>query len=135
LWMWCQKVQPLTQRRTSTPSTSSRNVSSEFGLARIQQICCSSMTVHTLTQALEPGNTSPKCVWLRCPDLALSDFHLFGSLNDALCGTHFEDDKSVIEAVRKWLHRHDKSWYRQGIHALIPCWGKAVQADGDYVEK
>jgi hypothetical protein len=68
------------------------------------------------------------------PDLAPSDFHLFGSLKDALCGTHFEDDNSVIEAVRKWLHMHDKSWYRPGIHALVPCWCKVVQVDGDYVE-
>jgi hypothetical protein len=52
-----------------------------------------------------------------------------------LRGTHFEDDNSVIEAVRKWLCRQDKSWYRQGIHALVPRWRKAVQVDGDYVEK
>jgi hypothetical protein len=63
------------------------------------------------------------------------DFHLFGFLKDALRETHFEDDNNVIEAVRKWLHRQDKSWYQQGIHALVPCWRKAVQVDGDYVEK
>ena len=34
------------------------------------------------------------------PDLAPSDFHLLGPLKDALCGTRFEDDKSVIRAVR-----------------------------------
>jgi histone-lysine N-methyltransferase SETMAR len=68
-------------------------------------------------------------------DLALSDFHLFGSLKDALHGTRFEDDNRVIEAVRKWLRRQDKSWYQQGIHALVPCWRKAVQVDGDNVEK
>jgi hypothetical protein len=68
------------------------------------------------------------------PDLAPSDFHLFGSLTDALRGTHFEDDNSVIEAVRKLLRRWDKSWYREGIHALVPRWRKAVQVDGDYVE-
>jgi histone-lysine N-methyltransferase SETMAR len=33
------------------------------------------------------------------PDLAPSDFHVFGSLRDALRGTHFEDDNSVIEAM------------------------------------
>jgi hypothetical protein len=43
------------------------------------------------------------------PDLALSDFHPFGSLKNALRGTHFEDYNSVIEAVRKWLCRQDKS--------------------------
>jgi hypothetical protein len=40
-----------------------------------------------------------------------------------------------IEAVRNWLRMQDKSWYRQGIHALVPHWRKAVQVDGDYVEK
>jgi histone-lysine N-methyltransferase SETMAR len=65
------------------------------------------------------------------PDLAPSDVHLFGSLKDALRGTHFEGDNSVIEAVRKWLHRQDKSWYRQGIHTLVPHWRKAIQVGGD----
>jgi histone-lysine N-methyltransferase SETMAR len=69
------------------------------------------------------------------PDVAPLDFHLFGSLKDALCGTHFEDDNSVTEAARKWLHRQEKSWYRQGIHAQVPCWHKVIQVDGDYVEK
>jgi histone-lysine N-methyltransferase SETMAR len=69
------------------------------------------------------------------PDLTPSDFHFFGSLKDALRGTHIEDDNSVIEAARKWLPRQHKSWYRQGIHALVPRWCKAVQVDGDYVEK
>jgi transposase len=70
------------------------------------------------------------------PDLAPSDLHLFGSLKDALRGTHFEDDEQrVIEAVRKWLGGQDKSWYQQRIYALVPRWRKAVQIDGDYVEK
>jgi hypothetical protein len=29
----------------------------------------------------------------------------------------------------------DKSWYRQGIHALVPRCHKAIQVDGEYVEK
>jgi histone-lysine N-methyltransferase SETMAR len=65
------------------------------------------------------------------PDLALSDFHLTGSLKDALRGTRFEDDNSVNEAVWEWLRRQDKSWYWQGIHALVPRWHKAVQVHGD----
>jgi histone-lysine N-methyltransferase SETMAR len=65
------------------------------------------------------------------PDLALSDFHLFGSPKDALRGTHFEYDNSVIEVLRKWLCRQDKTWYPQGIHALVPRWRKAVEVDGD----
>jgi histone-lysine N-methyltransferase SETMAR len=69
------------------------------------------------------------------PNLAPPDFQLFGSVKDALRGTHFEDDNSVIKEVRKWLRRQYKSWYRQGIYALVPRWRKAVQIDGDYVEK
>jgi len=49
------------------------------------------------------------CEWLvgmcsphipHSPDMAPSDFHLFGTLKDALRGTRFEDDESVIRAVR-----------------------------------
>jgi hypothetical protein len=52
-----------------------------------------------------------------------------------LLGTHFEDDNSVIETVRKWLRRQAKSWNRQGMRALVLRWRKAVQIDGDYVKK
>lgn len=34
------------------------------------------------------------------PDLAPSDFHLFGPLKDGLRGRHFDDDESVIQAVK-----------------------------------
>ena len=60
------------------------------------------------------------------PDLAPSDFHLFGPLKDALRGSKFEDDKSVIPAVRTWLRELERSWYREGIHALASRWRKAV---------
>jgi len=69
------------------------------------------------------------------PDLAPSDFHLFGPLKDALLGTRFEDDKSVICAVRTWLRQQEMSWYREGMHALVSYWHKTVDIDGDYVEK
>jgi hypothetical protein len=29
----------------------------------------------------------------------------------------------------------DKEWYRQGIHTLVSGWRKAVEVDGDFVEK
>ena len=69
------------------------------------------------------------------PALAPSDFHLFGPLKDALRGTRFEDDKSVIHAVRTWLREQETSWYREGLHALVLRWHKAVDVHGDYVEK
>ena len=69
------------------------------------------------------------------PDLAPSDFHLFGPLKDALRGTRFEDDESVICAVRTWLREQETCWYSEGMHALVSCWRKAVDVYGDYVEK
>jgi histone-lysine N-methyltransferase SETMAR len=68
-------------------------------------------------------------------DLAASDFHLFEPLKDALRGTRFEDDESVIRAVRTWLREQETSWYREGTHALVLYWRKAIDLDGDYVEK
>jgi hypothetical protein len=67
--------------------------------------------------------------------LTPSDVHLLGPLKDALCGTSFEDDDSVIRAVRSWLREQETSWYREGMHALVSRWRKAVDVDGDYVEK
>jgi hypothetical protein len=62
-------------------------------------------------------------------------FHLFGPLKDALRGTRFEDDDSVIHAVRTWLFEQQTSWYREGMYALVSRWRRAVDVDGDYVEK
>ena len=69
------------------------------------------------------------------PDLAPSDFHLFGPLKDALRWTRFDDDESVIRAVRTWLREQETSWYREGMHTLVSRWRKAVDVDADYVEK
>ena len=43
------------------------------------------------------------------PELAPSDFHLLGPLQDALRGTRFEDDESVIRAVSTWLREQETS--------------------------
>jgi hypothetical protein len=37
------------------------------------------------------------------PDLAPSDYHLFGPLKDALRGRHFASDEDVKEVVHAWL--------------------------------
>jgi hypothetical protein len=46
-----------------------------------------------------------------------------------------EDDESMIRAVRTWLREQETSWYREGMHALVSRWHKAVDLDGDNVEK
>ena len=78
-----------------------------------------------LTQVYEPRRQSPNLAGLcsplppYSPDLAPSDFHLFGPLKDALRGTRFDDDESVIRAMRTWLREQETSWYREGMHALV----------------
>jgi hypothetical protein len=47
----------------------------------------------------------------------------------------FEDDNSVIRAVRTWLPEQETSWYRESMHALLSRWCKAVDVNGDNVEK
>jgi hypothetical protein len=37
--------------------------------------------------------------------------------------------------VRIWLREQETNWYREGMHALVSRWRKAVDVDGDYVEK
>jgi hypothetical protein len=46
------------------------------------------------------------------PDLAPSDYQLFGSLKDHLRGHHYENDETVQEAVRSWLLRAGTDFYR-----------------------
>ena len=46
-----------------------------------------------------------------------------------------EDDESVMRAVSTWLREQEASWYSEGMHALVSRWLKAVDIDGEYVEK
>jgi len=54
---------------------------------------------------------------------------IFLGLKYTLRGTKFEDDESVIRAVRTWLREQETSWYREGMHALVSRCRKAVDVD------
>ena len=64
------------------------------------------------------------------PSVAQNDDNL-----TAMRETKFEDNESVICAVRTCLREQETSWYREGMHALVSRWRKAVDVDRDYVEK
>ena len=68
------------------------------------------------------------------PDLAPSDFHLFGPLKENLRARHFSSDEEVKNAVR-WLKTQPVEFYNEGICALVKRWEKAVRKTGDYIEK
>ena len=69
------------------------------------------------------------------PDLAPSDFHLFGPLKRHLAGQRFEDDDDLIEEVTSWLRSLDEKFLRDGIYSRVQRWKKCLDLHGDYVEK
>ena len=52
------------------------------------------------------------------PDLAPSDFHLFGALKEFMRGTKFESDNEVKSVVSDWLRYRPKDFYAEGIREL-----------------
>ena len=69
------------------------------------------------------------------PDLAPSDYHLFGPLKRELAGKRFDDDEELVDHVRKWLQNLDGSFFREGIYSMVWRWQKCVDRLGCYVEK
>jgi len=69
------------------------------------------------------------------PDLASSDFHVFGPLKEAMEGKSFRSDKEVQQAVYEWLRSQPKDFFSRVIHALPKRWNTCMVHNGDYVEK
>jgi transposase len=69
------------------------------------------------------------------PDLAPSDFHLFGPLKKHLGGRRFTTDSEVQQAVMSWLQDFDTYFFYAGIDALVYRSDKCFGKYGDYVEK
>ncbi|GFN80857.1 histone-lysine N-methyltransferase SETMAR [Plakobranchus ocellatus] len=69
------------------------------------------------------------------PDLAPSDFHLFGPLKRHLGGMAFETEDDLISELRNWFDNLDVDFFRVGINSLLSRWQKCIDLNGDYVEK
>jgi len=69
------------------------------------------------------------------PDLAPSDFHLFGPMKEHLRRHKFADDDKIMEAVQSWLKAMPKSFFLDGICKPVDRCTKCVAKQGDYVEK
>jgi hypothetical protein len=52
------------------------------------------------------------------PDLAPSDFHLFGPLKH-LSAEHFPDDEAVERDVTAWFRQQPKEFYATGFQGLV----------------
>jgi histone-lysine N-methyltransferase SETMAR len=68
------------------------------------------------------------------PDLAPSDFHLFGPLKESLQGRKFILDDDVQLAVHQWLRGQPQELFFSGIQALVSHWCKCIELQGNYVE-
>ena len=69
------------------------------------------------------------------PDLAPSDFHLFGPMKKHLGGRRFASDEEVECEVKLWFRKQSPDFYAMGIGSLIPRWDKCINVGGNYVEK
>ncbi|GFN80599.1 histone-lysine N-methyltransferase SETMAR [Plakobranchus ocellatus] len=69
------------------------------------------------------------------PDLAPSDFHLFGPWKRHLGGMAFDTEDDLISELRNWFDNLDVDFFRVGINSLLSRWQKCIDLHGDYVEK
>jgi histone-lysine N-methyltransferase SETMAR len=69
------------------------------------------------------------------PDLAPSDFHLFGRLKKHFGGKCFGDDEEAETEVQKWLRQQSKDFCSAGFVALVKRWDKCNNVGGGYVKR
>lgn len=69
------------------------------------------------------------------PDLAPSDYHLFGPLKQHLGGMKFETDEELKNEVDRFFKNQSVQFFEQGIFNLKKRWEKCIEVGGDYVEK
>ena len=68
------------------------------------------------------------------PDLAPSDYFLFGSLKNFLAGNRFSSEEEVIYAVNDYFRTKTSDYFSAGIKALPDRWIRCIELLGDYVE-
>jgi len=73
---------------------------------------------HQTTQKIAETDWEVFAHPLYSQDLASSDFHLFGPLQESLGGITFENDDAV-KHVMKFLHSTDKDFYAAGFTQLV----------------
>jgi len=92
------------------------------------------MAAHTMdTIQKRKWNVLPRPPY--SPDLAPSDYHLFGPLKEHLDGKKFRNNEEVIQDVQEWLHWQPKDFFLSCIRKLLDQWRKCITNQGDYVEK
>jgi len=65
------------------------------------------------------------------PDLAPSDFRVFGPLKEAMGCKSFRFDEEVQQTVQEWLHSQPKECFSRGMRALPKRWNTCMEGNGD----
>jgi hypothetical protein len=68
------------------------------------------------------------------PDLAPSDYHIFGPLKEAISVKTFHSEE-VQEAVHEWLRTRLKVFVSRGTQESVKRWRACIERNGGYVEK
>ncbi|KFD49257.1 hypothetical protein M513_09809 [Trichuris suis] len=66
------------------------------------------------------------------PELAPSDYFLFGKLKQHLRGTAFSDDNEPKSAVQDYLYSRDKNFFFNGLMNLKSQCEKCIEVEGQY---
>ena len=69
------------------------------------------------------------------PDLAPSDYYLFGPLKRHLGGKRFDERDDLVEELNSWFSSLDADFFKQGIYSLSSRWQKCTDRHGNYMEK
>jgi len=69
------------------------------------------------------------------PDLAPSDFYLFGPIKEVLCGHNSPSNDTTTAVVKQWVTSTGADIFEFSMQALVHSWWKCIPIGGDYVKK
>ncbi|UYV75452.1 K02A2.6-like [Cordylochernes scorpioides] len=69
-----------------------------------------------------------KSITTPSPDLAPSDYFLFGLLKKELKGKRFDSDEDVQKVVQDFFHTFPKRAYKEGIYKLPERWRRCIES-------
>ena len=68
------------------------------------------------------------------PDLAPSDFHMFGVMKADIRGQEFESLDDLKSHLKRWAARCSAEFCQAGFDAWVCRWRKCIEMNGDFVE-
>lgn len=68
------------------------------------------------------------------PDLAPSDFWLFGEIKKHLRGNRYDTLQQLGTAIYQWRQRTPPEWFETGLRKLHERWNLCISRQGDFVE-